>query len=169
MLGLINKCDQLAQTFDSTFESSCLLLRNLANSSSSSMTMDEVLMKLRETLGKCEAIVTEMLNCIYQDIPHLLDQLDNNQNNSNNNEVVTVGNWNPKQALDSISLLFYVSSPPQPPPPTSFHYLLLLPIDRKRTNKGTEHYLSDTTMIDVWMNGWVDSRIKNCCWKNASC
>lgn len=105
VLTLINRCDELARTFDSTFESSCTLLTNLANGTpapGSPTTMDDTLMALRETLEKCEGIVGSMLNCIYADIPHLLDQIDSGSEG-------TVGNFNPKQALDSISQLFYVS------------------------------------------------------------
>lgn len=105
VLSLINHCDELARTFDSTFETSCVLLTNLANGTSAPgqpTTMDDTLMSLRNTLEKCEEIVGAMLNCIYADIPHLLDQLDSGEN-------VGVGNWNPKQGLDGISQLFYVS------------------------------------------------------------
>lgn len=107
VLTLINRCDELARNFDSTFEQSCILLTNLANNAPAPgqpTTMDDTLMSLRKTLEKCEEIVGAMLNCIYEDIPHLLDQLDSGEN-------VGVGNWNPKQALDGISQLFYVSDP----------------------------------------------------------
>ncbi|SPO26225.1 uncharacterized protein UTRI_02501 [Ustilago trichophora] len=101
VLNLINRCDALAQEFDSQFEQSCNLLRNLVDGNNqSAFGMDETLMSLRTTLEKCEAIVTSMLNCIYEDIPHLLDQLDSGTETG-------VGNWNPKQALDGISQLFY--------------------------------------------------------------
>ncbi|CCF49609.1 hypothetical protein NDA11_000246 [Ustilago hordei] len=103
VLTLINRCDELARNFDSTFEESCILLTNLANNTPAPgqpTTMDDTLMSLRKTLEKCEEIVGAMLNCIYEDIPHLLDQLDSGEN-------VGVGNWNPKQALDGISQLFY--------------------------------------------------------------
>ncbi|SOV05053.1 uncharacterized protein UDID_03103 [Ustilago sp. UG-2017a] len=103
VLTLINRCDELARNFDSTFEQSCILLTNLANNAPAPgqpTTMDDTLMSLRKTLEKCEEIVGAMLNCIYEDIPHLLDQLDSGEN-------VGVGNWNPKQALDGISQLFY--------------------------------------------------------------
>lgn len=125
VLNLINRCDELARTFDSTFESSCSLLTNLANGTPSGggggrtpTTMDETLMVLRATLEKCEEVVGMMLNCIYEDIPHLLDQLDNqgqqHDQAGGNGGVGVVGNWNPKQALDGISQLFYVRSSPSP-------------------------------------------------------
>nr|CDI52938.1 putative protein [Melanopsichium pennsylvanicum 4] len=62
--------------------------------------MDDTLLSLRSTLEKCEQVVGAMLNCIYEDIPHLLDQLDNGVE-------AGVGNHDAKQALDGISQLFY--------------------------------------------------------------
>lgn len=113
VLGLINRCDALAQSFDTTFEASCTLLTNLANGVGSG-TMEDTLTSLRATLQQCEDIVNAMLGCIYEDIPHLLDQLDTQTE-------VGVGNFNPKQALDGISQLFYVRSTPPPLSPPSFH------------------------------------------------
>ncbi len=104
VLALVNRCDELARTFDSTFEASCNLLRQPTG------TLDDTLAALRSTLDQCEQIVGAMLACIYEDIPHLLDQLDSNDH--------LVANWNPKLALESISSLFYVS-PPNPPSPSS--------------------------------------------------
>lgn len=103
VLALVNRCDELARTFDSTFEASCNLLRQPTG------TLDDTLAALRSTLDQCEQIVGAMLACIYEDIPHLLDQLDSNDH--------LVANWNPKLALESISTLFYVSPQPYPPPP----------------------------------------------------
>ncbi len=102
VLALVNRCDELARTFDSTFEASCNLLRQPTG------TLDDTLAALRSTLDQCEQIVGAMLACIYEDIPHLLDQLDSNDH--------LVANWNPKLALESISTLFYVSPQPYPPP-----------------------------------------------------
>lgn len=104
VLALVNRCDELARTFDSTFEASCNLLRQPTG------TLDDTLAALRSTLDQCEQIVGAMLACIYEDIPHLLDQLDSNDH--------LVANWNPKLALESISTLFYVS-PPTPHSPSS--------------------------------------------------
>ncbi|PWZ02108.1 hypothetical protein BCV70DRAFT_57163 [Testicularia cyperi] len=99
VLGLINKCDGLAKTFDNTFARSVALLEGLTNGTSTT-SLDETMQVLRETLDRCEQIVGEMLNCIYADIPLLLDQMDANQPG-------LPGNFNPKSALDSISQLFY--------------------------------------------------------------
>ena len=106
VLTLINSCDSLAQQFDTTFAASCTLLTNLANNTpapGAPTNMDVTLMSLRGTLEQCEGIVGNMLNCIYADIPHLLDSLDGEGGTG-----AMVGNWNPKQALDDISRLFYV-------------------------------------------------------------
>lgn len=145
VLTLINRCDALAQQFDSTFESSCVLLRNLADGTpapGSPTTMDDTLMALRETLGRCEEVVGAMLGCVYEDIPHLLDQQDQGERGG------IVGSWDPKGALESISTLFYVSTatpiwkhlpplltssspcspvPPRPRTSCSPSYLVLLP------------------------------------------
>lgn len=110
VLYLINRCDELARSFDATFDASCTLLTNLANNTPAigePTTMEHTLASLRTTLEQCEAIVGAMLACIYEDIPHLLDQLD--QKGPGVAEGVP-GNWNPKQALDGISQLFYVST-----------------------------------------------------------
>lgn len=69
--------------------------------------MDNTLTVLRSTLDQCEGVVGEMLGCIYADIPHLLDQLDRGEEEVGEGGKVVVGNWNPKQALDGISQLFY--------------------------------------------------------------
>lgn len=113
VLTLINRCDQLAQQFDATFAASCTLLTDLSNGQSSK-TLEETLMVLRSTLDECEQVVGAMLACIYEDIPHLLDMLDRDAEagaqaggGAKGLEGV-VGNWNPKQALDGISQLFYV-------------------------------------------------------------
>ncbi len=67
-------------------------------------------MSLRGTLEKCEEVVGAMLGCIYDDIPHLLDQIDSGaEGAAGGNGGYGVGNWNPKSALDGISQLFYVS------------------------------------------------------------
>lgn len=112
VLTLINRCDALAAQFDTTFSHSCKLLTNLSNGQSSA-TLDETLMVLRKTLDECEQVVGAMLGCIYEDIPHLLDMIDSQAEGGGGEEEKgrhgIVGNWNPKQALDGISQLFYVS------------------------------------------------------------
>ncbi|TKY86403.1 hypothetical protein EX895_004552 [Sporisorium graminicola] len=103
VLTLINRCDALAQQFDTTFAASCKLLTDVANgniSPSGPQTMDEALMALRDTLETCEATVSQMQGCVWEDIPHLLNQLDSGGE-------AGVGNWNPRQALTDISELFY--------------------------------------------------------------
>lgn len=116
VLNLINRCDTLAQQFDTTFSASCTLLTNMSNgmvSPSGPQTMDNTLTVLRSTLDQCEGVVGEMLGCIYADIPHLLDQLDRGEEEVGEGGKVVVGNWNPKQALDGISQLFYVRFSPR--------------------------------------------------------
>ncbi|EST08504.1 hypothetical protein PSEUBRA_001928 [Kalmanozyma brasiliensis GHG001] len=108
VLRLINRCDTLAQTFDTHFSASCTLLSNLAAgtpAAGSPTTMDDTLMSLRSTLASCEEVVGQMLACIYEDIPHLLDQLD--REGAGQGGPGVVGNWNPRLALDGISQLFY--------------------------------------------------------------
>ncbi|SJX62215.1 uncharacterized protein SRS1_13062 [Sporisorium reilianum f. sp. reilianum] len=103
VLTLINRCDALAQQFDTTFSASCTLLTDMANgvvAPGGPQTMDDTLSVLRSTLERCEAVVGEMLGCIYADIPLLLDQLDAGEGKE-------VGSWNARQALDGISQLFY--------------------------------------------------------------
>ncbi|KAJ9475146.1 hypothetical protein PHBOTO_005223 [Pseudozyma hubeiensis] len=110
VLTLINRCDALAAQFDTTFSHSCTLLTNLSNGQSSA-TLDETLMVLRKTLDECEQVVGAMLGCIYEDIPHLLDMIDSQAEGGGGEDEKgrhgIVGNWNPKQALDGISQLFY--------------------------------------------------------------
>lgn len=114
MLELINKCDALAKTFDSTFAQSVSLVEHFTTSShggavahntrGASSMMEQTLAMLRETLQQCEAVVNQMLGCIYSDVPLLLDQLDSDQQAT----ASLPSNFNPKSALDSISQLFYV-------------------------------------------------------------
>lgn len=105
VLTLVNQCDELARRFDTIFQDSCTLLTNVANGQPAGEevgSLDQVLMRLRETLDQCEQVVAAMLACIYEDIPHLLDQLDQAT------DWPVVANFDPKLALDSISQLFYV-------------------------------------------------------------
>lgn len=116
VLELINKCDALAKTFDATFAQSVSLIEQVANNSyggavahntrGASSMMEQTLAMLRETLQNCEAVVNQMLGCIYSDVPLLLDQLDTDQRAL----ASLPSNFNPKSALDSISQFFYVSA-----------------------------------------------------------
>lgn len=78
-------------------------------SGDASATLDDTLTDLRTTLDKCEDVVSAMLRCIYDDIPHLLDMLDR-QAETDKRVPGVFASWNPKQALDDISELFYVSA-----------------------------------------------------------
>lgn len=160
VLTLINRCDELARSFDSTFESSCTLLTNLANGTPAPgqpTTMDDTLMSLRATLERCEEIVGAMLNCIYEDIPHLLDQLDSGAEGG-------VGNWNPKEALDGISQLFYVSHlSPFPMHSNSLAQQKALTFTRSPTRPRSHSHACSRSHAR-----W-HSHIKNCCWKSANC
>ena len=108
VVTLVHRCDQLAQRFDSIFLSACMRLTERA-SGDASATLDDTLTDLRTTLDKCEDVVSAMLRCIYDDIPHLLDMLDR-QAETDQCVPGVFASWNPKQALDDISELFYVSA-----------------------------------------------------------
>lgn len=75
-------------------------------SGDASATLDDTLTDLRTTLDRCEDVVSAMLRCIYDDIPHLLDMLDR-QAETDQCVPGVFASWNPKQALDDISELFY--------------------------------------------------------------
>ncbi|KIS70084.1 uncharacterized protein UMAG_10187 [Mycosarcoma maydis] len=105
VVTLVHRCDQLAQRFDSIFLSACMRLTERA-SGDASATLDDTLTDLRTTLDRCEDVVSAMLRCIYDDIPHLLDMLDR-QAETDQCVPGVFASWNPKQALDDISELFY--------------------------------------------------------------